>query len=168
MPIPGNLMVLPPGEDDCPATVVFLDFGLAKELPPAFRQSTVQFAGALLQGDAKAMGNALVKLGFKTRTNSAEALQSIAWILLDMAKRLRNQTYVDPEVVREAGEELPRLIRENPVVRVPEHLILLGRVIGLLSGLGQTLGAKLDMLETILPYALGVSPREASGRNSHE
>ena len=85
-----------------------------------------------------------------------------------MAKRLRNQTYVDPEVVREAGEELPRLIRENPVVRVPEHLILLGRVIGLLSGLGQTLGAKLDMLETILPYALGVSPREASGRNSHE
>ena len=167
-PHPGNLMVLPPGEDDCPATVVFLDFGLAKELPPAFRQSTVQFAGALLQGDAKAMGNALVKLGFKTRTNSAEALQSIAWILLDMAKRLRNQTYVDPEVVREAGEELPRLIRENPVVRVPEHLILLGRVIGLLSGLGQTLGAKLDMLETILPYALGVSPREASGRNSHE
>jgi len=167
-PHPGNLLVLPPVEEDSPATIVFIDFGLAKELPPAFRESVVQFAGALLQGDAKAMGEALVKLGFETRKDSAEALQSIASILLDVAKRLRNQTYVDPDVVREAGQELPRLIRENPIVRIPEHLVLVGRVVGLLSGLGETLGAKLDMLQTILPYAAGISPRTAARRNSHE
>jgi len=85
-----------------------------------------------------------------------------------VAKRLRNQTYVDPDVVREAGQELPRLIRENPIVRIPEHLVLVGRVVGLLSGLGETLGAKLDMLQTILPYAAGISPRTAARRNSHE
>ena len=164
-PHPGNLMVLPPAEKNGPPIVVFLDFGLAKELPSAFRQSAVQFAGALLQGDAQTMGKALVDLGFETRGNSPAALHAIATILLDMAKQLRNQSYVDPGVVRKAGEDLPRLIRENPIVHVPEHIVLLARVFGLLSGLGGALGAKLDMLKTILPYAAGISPGRAGAED---
>ena len=46
------------------------------------------------------------------------------------------------------------MIRENPIVRVPSHVVLLGRVIGLLSGLGRSLEARIDMLHTILPYVL--------------
>jgi aarF domain-containing kinase len=156
-PHPGNLMVIPPKAEGAPPTVVFLDFGLAKQLPPAFRKSAVEFAGALLQGNTRAMADALVELGFETRENSPEALQLIAEILLDAAKRLRNQAYLDPGVVREAGENLARLIRENPIIRVPGHIVLVGRVFGLLSGLGNTLGVKLDMLKTLLPYAAGLT-----------
>jgi len=157
-PHPGNLLVLPPSSDDEVPRIAFLDFGLAKQLPASFRESAVQFAAALLQGKADAMGDALVELGFETRGDSREALHAVAAILLDVAKRLRDQTYLDPAVVRDAGAELPRIIRENPIVRIPGHLVLLGRVFGLLSGLGHTLGVKLDMLRTILPYATGVSP----------
>jgi predicted unusual protein kinase regulating ubiquinone biosynthesis (AarF/ABC1/UbiB family) len=157
-------MVMPSAEEDEPPIVVFLDFGLAKKLPPAFRKSAVEFAAALLQGNSRAMGNALIDLGFETREDSQEALQLIAEILLDAAKRLRNQAYLDPGVVREAGENLALLIRENPIIRVPSHIVLLGRVFGLLSGLGNTLGVQLDMLQTILPYAAGLVPSSSTRR----
>jgi predicted unusual protein kinase regulating ubiquinone biosynthesis (AarF/ABC1/UbiB family) len=106
----------------------------------------------------------LIDLGFETREDSQEALQLIAEILLDAAKRLRNQAYLDPGVVREAGENLALLIRENPIIRVPSHIVLLGRVFGLLSGLGNTLGVQLDMLQTILPYAAGLVPSSSTRR----
>ena len=52
-------------------------------------------------------------------------------------------------------EEIPEMIRSNPIVRVPSHIVLIGRVLGLLSGLGRTLDSHVDLLRTILPYALG-------------
>jgi predicted unusual protein kinase regulating ubiquinone biosynthesis (AarF/ABC1/UbiB family) len=163
-PHPGNLMVMPPAAEDEPPIVVFLDFGLAKKLPPAFRKSAVDFAAALVQGNSQAMGNALIDLGFETREDSQEALQLIAEILLGAAKRLRNQAYLDPAVVRATGENLALLIRENPIIRVPSHIVLLGRVFGLLSGLGNTLGVQLDMLQIILPYAAGLTPNSSTRR----
>lgn len=150
-PHPGNLMVQP----GPPARIVFLDFGLAKELPKEFKRGVVSFASALLRGRADEMTRALVELGFETRSggaNSAKPLAAIAERLLEVATQLRNQSYIERDAVREAGDELVRLIREDPIVRVPSHLIFVGRVVGLLSGLGRTLEAKLDMVQTILPY----------------
>lgn len=152
-PHPGNLMVRIPEKSRGSYQVVFLDFGLAKQLPSTFRTGVLDFAGALIGGRSDDMANALLELGFETRTDSAEALRTLSTTLLDMATRLRHQTYLDPNIIREAGEELPQMIRENPIIRVPNHLVLLGRVLGLLSGLGRTLDVKLDMLRLIFPYA---------------
>jgi predicted unusual protein kinase regulating ubiquinone biosynthesis (AarF/ABC1/UbiB family) len=152
-PHPGNLLVQP-GEQGEPARIVFLDFGLSKRLPTQFRQGIVTLAGALLGGDADTMGRALLELGFVTRDGRPDSLQEIARIVLDVATRLRHQSFVDPQVVAEAREDIPRMIRENPIIRVPSHIVLIGRVVGLLSGLGNTLDAKLDMLTTILPFVM--------------
>ena len=59
-PHPGNLMVLPSRKKDEPPSLVFLDFGLAKQLPPGFRQSSVRFAAALLQGEPRVMADAMM------------------------------------------------------------------------------------------------------------
>jgi len=99
-------------------------------------------------------GASLHELGFETREGGVEALHDIARVVLEAAVRLRQQTWMDRDVAREAGEDLPRMIRENPIVRVPSHVVLLGRVIALLSGLGRSLEARVDMLQTILPYVL--------------
>ena len=56
--------------------------------------------------------------------------------------------------MREAGEDLVNLIREDPIVRVTSHIIFVGRVLGLLSGLGRTLDAKVDMVKTTLPFVM--------------
>jgi len=150
-PHPGNLMVQP----GPPERIVFLDFGLAKELPADFRRGVVSFASALLGGHADAMTRALVELGFETRSGGADSaapLAAIAERLLEVATQLRNQTYIERDAVREAGDDLVRLVREDPIVRIPSHIVLVGRVLGLLSGLGRTLSVKLDMVKITLPF----------------
>jgi predicted unusual protein kinase regulating ubiquinone biosynthesis (AarF/ABC1/UbiB family) len=155
-PHPGNLLVQPGrgGDGDRPR-LVFLDFGLAKDLPGNFRKSIVSFAAAMLSADPEAMARALVELGFETREGGPEALATIARIVLDVVSQLRHQSFVDRDLTRRAGDDIPRLVRENPIVRIPSHVVLLGRVIGLLSGLGRTLDGKVDMVKTVLPYAMG-------------
>ena len=100
------------------------------------------------------MAEALHALGFETRRGGVEALHEIAKVVLETALRLRQQSWLDRDVAADAAQELPRMIRENPIVRVPSHVVLLGRVVGLLSGLGRSLEARIDMLQTILPYVL--------------
>jgi len=153
-PHPGNLIVQPRAAANGRARLVFLDFGLTKDLPPGFRKGVVELAGALVAGSAERMAQALSELGFETREGGVAALHDLAKVVLDTAVRLRQQSWVDRDVAAEAGQELPRMIRENPIVRVPSHVVLLGRVIGLLSGLGRSLEARIDMLHTILPYVL--------------
>jgi predicted unusual protein kinase regulating ubiquinone biosynthesis (AarF/ABC1/UbiB family) len=152
-PHPGNLIVQP----GPPARVVFVDFGLAKELPAEFQRGVVSFASALLGGQPDTMARALLELGFETRSggsDSAKPLAALAERLLAVATLLRNQSYIDrnADTVRDAAEDLVKLIREDPIVRVPSHIIFVGRVLGLLSGLGRTLDAKLDMVSITLPY----------------
>lgn len=160
-PHPGNLVVEPLDGELADGSrrfcIVFLDFGLTKTLPPRFRESTASFAAALLGGRPRAMAEALTDMGIETRDGGVDALEEIAAIVLETASRLRNQAHVDKDVVREAAGDLPRLIRENPIVRVPGHLVLVARVIGLLAGLGHALQAKVDMIPTILPYVMGVA-----------
>lgn len=161
-PHPGNLLVRPIPGDKTRAQIVFLDFGLAKQLPPDFRKNVLAFVSALIGGNIEAMTEALVDLGFETRDHSRDSLQNISSALIRMANQMRHRTSFDPDVIKRASEELPRLLRENPIIRIPGHLVLLGRVLALLSGLGRTLDVKLDMLRLILPYAsLGLSRTSA-------
>lgn len=151
-PHPGNLLVQ--RDDNGEPRLVFLDFGLAKKLPARFRHAVLEFAGALLQGNADAMGKALLELGFETRDGSAETLSEMARFVLYAAQEMRAQRHVDRELAERIRSELPDQIRQNPLVRVPTHLVLVGRVIGLLSGLARTLETRIDLVATILPYAL--------------
>ncbi|MGH0035207.1 MAG: ABC1 kinase family protein [Myxococcota bacterium] len=151
-PHPGNLMVRrgPGGRPQ----LVLLDFGLAKELPPDFRVHVVGLAAAVLAGDPGRMAESLLELGFETRSGGAAALERIAQAVLEAAIALREQAFVDPDVAQRAGEHISRLVRQDPIVRIPSHLVLVGRVVGLLSGLGRTLEARVDMLRTLWPYAM--------------
>lgn len=152
-PHPGNLWVEPRT-----GRLILLDFGLTKELPDHFRETVVHFATALLQGDGKAMGNALIELGFETRDGQAESLHELAELMLGVAQEIRREGHVNPETVKRLGEEIPERVRANPIVRIPHHLVLVGRVLGLLTGLNASLGAKLDFLKVLMPYVMGVVP----------
>lgn len=150
-PHPGNLLVEPRAAG---AVLVFLDFGLAKRLPADFRQGVQGFVAALFRSDSQAMAGALLDMGFETRDGGRDSLEAITAIVLEVATEVRARGAFDPERMREASRDLPRLVRENPIVRMPTHIVLLGRVLGLLSGLGRTLDARIDLLKVILPYVL--------------
>jgi predicted unusual protein kinase regulating ubiquinone biosynthesis (AarF/ABC1/UbiB family) len=147
-PHPGNLRV---GAD---GRLVLLDFGLTKELPRDFREAVLATAAALLMGRPEQLGAALVRLGFETRHGRADSLQAIAELLAGAALELRARGRLEPATLARLRDELPERIRRDPIVRVPPHLVLVGRALGLLSGQLTHLGADLDLLPILAPLAL--------------
>jgi predicted unusual protein kinase regulating ubiquinone biosynthesis (AarF/ABC1/UbiB family) len=147
-PHPGNLLVQAEGP-----RLVLLDFGLSKDLPPRFRESVLGVVAKLLQGDAEGVAAALLELGFETRDGTTNSLAEVARMILETAELLRRDPRAAPELMARLREELPELIRRNPVIRVPSHVVLVGRTLGLLSGVARSLEAQPDLFRILLPYA---------------
>jgi predicted unusual protein kinase regulating ubiquinone biosynthesis (AarF/ABC1/UbiB family) len=153
-PHPGNVFVEP--RQGAAPRVVLLDFGLAKDLPPTFREGVVGVAAAILRRDEGALAEALLELGFETRDRRADGLAEIARFVLDVAARPRERGAGGASLPERLADLLPEAIRRNPIVRVPTHLVLLARVLALLAGVNRSLGTRLDLAEIVLPY---VTPR---------
>jgi predicted unusual protein kinase regulating ubiquinone biosynthesis (AarF/ABC1/UbiB family) len=149
-PHPGNLLVQ--RMDDGQPRLVYLDFGLARRLPEGFRQGALDFVSALLQSDRDAMSRALLTLGFRVRDGSYQGLEDIADAVLQVAKHVQAKGHIDRQMRASLRRDLPGRIRENPLVEVPSHLVLVARVVTMLSGLAHTLDSHIDLATTILPY----------------
>jgi predicted unusual protein kinase regulating ubiquinone biosynthesis (AarF/ABC1/UbiB family) len=65
------------------------------------------------------------------------------------------KAYADKELIDHFNEELPRVLRANPVVEAPSHLLLVVRVMGLLAGIGKQLDSRVDPMSVIAPFLSG-------------
>jgi predicted unusual protein kinase regulating ubiquinone biosynthesis (AarF/ABC1/UbiB family) len=158
-PHPGNLLVEPQGP-----RLVLLDFGLAKQLPDRFRADALALLLAVLRRDVDEMAEALARLGFATRDGSRDSLVALARAALAVLAELAESGSIGPDRMERIGEQLAAEVRRNPVVRVPSHVVLLARTLGLLSGVARQLGTHVDPLRIVLPYVVGgaqpARPRE--------
>jgi len=145
-PHPGNLLVLPG------PVVVFIDFGLAKDLPDEFRIAYARLTTSLLSQDEDEMVSAFRDIGFRTRTDNPETLVALGRSFLESGGA-DNKPYADADVMPEVNERLARILHANPVTAVPPDILLIFRVIGLMSGLQKRLDSKVNIMETIGPYA---------------
>ena len=145
-------------------TDVIVDRETGRYVPPGDAAALRAVIEELLADPAAAdaMGAALVELGFETRDGNPEALHDIAHYMLKVAIEFQKRAYLERDMRARVGRELPDKIRENPIVRIPSHVVLLGRVLGLLSGVSRSLGSRVDLVRTILPYAFAPQAKKAS------
>ena len=107
---------------------------------------------AILSNDKSAMVRAFTELGFRTKDGSSDTLVALSEAFLGGAVK-SGKAYADKELMDQFSEELPKVLKKNPVVEVPGDVLLVSRVMGLLSGLGKTLDSKVDLFATLMPYA---------------
>ncbi|MEX0749837.1 MAG: AarF/UbiB family protein, partial [Dehalococcoidia bacterium] len=159
-PHPGNLMVLPGPK------LVLIDFGQAKQLPPAFQQVLIQFTRAILSGNSALMGTAFRDLGFRTKKDDAAGYEQLGDAYVGRIAKQINETgagWAEGDVFEESYEDVSGLLRKNPLTAVPPELLLIGRVFGLLNGLSMTLRAKTSMLVAFAQLADEIEAAKANG-----
>jgi predicted unusual protein kinase regulating ubiquinone biosynthesis (AarF/ABC1/UbiB family) len=141
-PHPGNLFVQPGPK------LVIVDFGLAKKLSPEFVQGFFRLTTALVAGDSAALARSFRELGFKTRRADDTIFEALGEAMVTRLSR-NGEFSRDRQMLLEFQQRMLRIFRENPVVRVPGEFLLIGRVMGLLSGVGAQLGSKVNLLDVV-------------------
>jgi aarF domain-containing kinase len=141
-PHPGNLFIQPGPK------LVIVDFGLAKQLEPEFLRGFVHLITALMTQDKATLAQSFRELGFRTKHADDAVFDALGEALITRLSR-NGEFNRDRAMLQEFHERMMRILRENPVVRVPGEFLYIGRVMGLLGGLGTQLGSEVNMLEVL-------------------
>ncbi|HEX2913686.1 MAG TPA: AarF/UbiB family protein [Chloroflexia bacterium] len=132
-PHPGNLLVQPGPR------IVILDHGLTVRLTPAMAKAMGDMVKALVEGDFDALGQALSSAGLKL-------VEGVDVITLLQVVGVIFGAGENKDVV-EVGTKLG-----TSVGQIPVDLLLVGRALGMLNGIGLQLDPEQDTLETVVKY----------------
>jgi predicted unusual protein kinase regulating ubiquinone biosynthesis (AarF/ABC1/UbiB family) len=141
-PHPGNLFVQPGPK------LVIVDFGLAKQLSPTFLRGFVHLVTSLVVEDSAGLAQAFRDLGFQTRHADDGVFDALGEAMITRLSR-SGEFHRNRQLLIEFQQRMMRVLRENPVVRVPGEFLLIARVMGLLSGVGASLGAEVNLLDVL-------------------
>jgi aarF domain-containing kinase len=112
---------------------------------------------AIVSGGPRDVAAGFRALGFKTKRDSDESLAMLGEAFLGFAVKNGN-AYANTAMLEKFNDELPKAMRDNPLIEVPGDILLVGRVMGLLSGVGKQLGSEVDPASLLLPYLAGAPP----------
>jgi ubiquinone biosynthesis protein len=159
-PHPGNLLVDEMGH------VTVLDFGCAKQLDLTQRANLRALLKATLVRDTQAMGDAMLAMGFETRSGTREGLVAYAKNALEQMALVqgKNGGFVSQMEMVSGLAEFGRFVESDPITKLPEEFVMLGRVFGTLSGLFVHYQPDVSATRAVLPvvFAALVEPRGAS------
>lgn len=122
-PHPGNFLLQ---SDDDGVRLGYVDFGACDTISDATRLALRDLYAAGLGADLNGVAEALDALGFRTRSGDLQAL--VAWASLF--------DFNDVEDDREAHfDALIGAARDDPLVKLPDELIMIGRVLIVQTGM---------------------------------
>jgi ubiquinone biosynthesis protein len=149
-PHPGNLLAEEDGQ------LVVLDFGCAKPVEPARRERLIALARALIARDAEALAAAMQAAGFVTRSGTIGGLRAYAEVIVNDlgVVRGRGSDWPNPFELLSQARLASRTIEADPIVRLPEEFVMLGRVFGVLAGLFLHYRPDMGTAAAVLPWVL--------------
>ena len=130
-PHPGNLLA------DEAGNLTVLDFGCAKQLDDASKASLLGLLRGVVLRDVEAMADAMVDLGFRSKSGTREGLVKLSQVALTQMALVSGGSgdFCSQLELVSGIAELGRHIEGDPIVQLPEEFVMLGRVFGTLSGL---------------------------------
>lgn len=130
-PHPGNLLVDEDGE------LIIVDYGCARDVDDDTRRLYRDILMGFLANDLERVVNALSELGFETKSGKPETLIAFAEMMIGRVRDAIEGKVEWPSTEQLLAEvtELVAVIEDDPVVRIPDSFVLLGRVFGTLGGL---------------------------------
>jgi predicted unusual protein kinase regulating ubiquinone biosynthesis (AarF/ABC1/UbiB family) len=167
-PHPGNLFVAPgpEGAQGRAPVLVLLDFGQVKEVGPQFRLIFGQMTRALLAADRTTLGQTFRNIGFRMKQDTAEGYEGLGQAYVgDIATEMldREAGWADPDMFQASYRDILRLLRSNPLIKIPPDLLFVGRVMGLLNGLSMTLRSRTNMMVEMARLLDAADAEKANG-----
>ena len=152
-PHPGNLLV------EADHTLVILDFGCTKVIEAEARRAYARLLQAFFVQDRNSVSQLLHQLGFRTRSGRPDTLLWFADLMLDKL-RTEGSTLAGEMSNADMIDEWVRLLKaaeEDPVVHIPDHFVMIGRVFAALGGLITHYRPTMDIQRIMLPALLAAS-----------
>lgn len=154
-PHPGNFLVLPG-----PA-LGWLDFGSVQIYGPEVRKAYADLAGAIMVNDPDKMAELFEVLGFSGQSGKREELAAFSKVFMaafrdDLAG---NMADLDPQ---DQMEKAMAFVRDNPIVQIPQHFVMLGRVFATVAGYVLHYKPNLSLYKILLPYLANAMQQASS------
>ncbi|MBE0670921.1 MAG: AarF/ABC1/UbiB kinase family protein [Anaerolineales bacterium] len=157
-PHPGNIFVTPLAEKNKDGStafkLTFIDFGMVGRMPDRLMEGLREAVISIGLQDSPRLVKAYQTLGVLLPNANLKLLEEAGAQLFDRfwgmnMNELRN---IDHKEMMKFGLQFRELMLNMPF-QLPENLLLLGRTIGILSGMCTGLHAEFNLWEGIAPYA---------------
>lgn len=167
-PHPGNLFVLPTVLNEATGEteweLVFVDFGMTGEIPPKTFSGLHEMLIGIATRDYARVIRAYQMLGILLPGANLALLEQASERLLEQlwGKSTADIVNISREEAEDLANEFGSLLYEMPF-QIPENLILLGRMLGILSGICTGLDPEFNVWTNIAPYAQKMVKEESGG-----
>lgn len=157
-PHPGNLFVLPLDEKDADDftkfRLTFIDFGMVGRMPDKLVEGLREVVIAVGLQDASRLIRAYQTLGVLLPSANIKLLEEASAQVFDRfwGKSMNELRSIQHSDMMKFGLQFRELMIAMPF-QIPENLLLLGRTIGILSGMCTGLNADFNLWLQLAPYA---------------
>ncbi len=157
-PHPGNLFVLPLDEKDADGftkfRLTFIDFGMVGRMPDKLVEGLREVVIAVGLQDSSRLIRAYQTLGVLLPSANIKLLEEASAQVFDRfwGKSMNELRSIQHSDMMKFGLQFRELMTSMPF-QIPENLLLLGRSIGILSGMCTGLNADFNLWLQLAPYA---------------